>query len=104
MLSTLPVTFTTVVKFVPSVPTWMLNAEELFAKDSPPAPPCSTTNLDILNEAPRSTINQAPLTVEHHLSLRPPETVPFTPCPAFGLESQGGRRSPTGVGAKFGEV
>src|SRR4051794_4710724 len=51
----------------------------LKAVDSPPAPACRTTNLVSWWLAPRSTsIDLAPATPEHHLSLLPPDTLPFT--------------------------
>src|SRR6185295_9286444 len=65
----------------------MLNACVLKLVLSPPAPACRTTNWLTLNVLPRSTWRNLVAAPEHHLSLRPPVTLPFTALagPSFEL-------------------
>src|SRR6185295_1652831 len=86
-LAVLAVALATVVKLVPLALTWMLNACVLKLVLSPPAPACRTTNWLTLNVLPRSTWRNLVAAPEHHLSLRPPVTLPFTALagPSFEL-------------------
>src|SRR5215510_5859637 len=64
-----PLTFTTVVKFVPSVLVSIANAPVFQPVVSPPRPACLTTKLPTCCAEPRSTCRLAPAVVEHHLLL-----------------------------------
>src|SRR6266508_1942082 len=75
----LPRTWTTVVKLVPLLDTWMSKSRVFWSAPSPPASAWRTVNLVIATWAPRSTVRiLLPPTAEHHLSLLPPKTLPLT--------------------------
>src|SRR2546421_736923 len=74
-----PRAWTTVVKFVPSLETWMSKSLVFQVVDSLPAPACRTVNFAMFCTDPRSTWrNLVPVTSEHHLSPVPPDTEPLT--------------------------
>src|SRR2546421_6554259 len=79
-LAVLLVTVATVVKVVPSVLTWSVNARVFQPVCSPPAPAWSMTIWFTLCTPPRSTCqNWVPTApTEHHLSDSPPVMLPLT--------------------------
>src|ERR1017187_4795724 len=84
----LSVTVTTVVKVLPSVETWILNARVFQSLLSPPAPACRRMTLEMLAFEPRSTCNHLESSAEHHLSPVPPETLPLKACAGFSSSLQ----------------
>src|SRR5947207_8306559 len=88
-LAVLLVTVTTVVKFVPSVLTEMVNALVFQPVCSPPAPAWSMTNCVTLCTPPRSTCqNWLPTAPsEHHLSDSPPVMLPLTALSGVSVEA-----------------
>src|SRR5690349_2884652 len=86
----LAVTVTTVVKFVPSVLTWRLNALVFQPVCSPPAPAWSITIWLTEWVPPRSTCqNWVPMAPsEHHLSDVPPVMLPLTALSGVSLALQ----------------
>src|SRR5947209_7620094 len=73
----LPRIWATVVKLVPSVDTWI--SASLVSNDalSPPAPALRSVNDLMENDWPRSTCRVSGAAPEHHLSDRPPDTLPL---------------------------
>src|SRR5438874_1749446 len=87
----LPRICATVVKFVPSVETWMSASFVSQVADSPPAPALRRVKDLMENDWPRSTWRNLLVPSEHHLSLFPPETLPLNafagPSLALHIES-----------------
>src|SRR5436309_15980851 len=86
----LPRTCASVVKLVPSPDTWMSASRVSHTAFSPPAPALRTVNDLMLNDWPRSTRRNLVDPREHHLSLRPPETLPLNAFagPSFALHCE----------------
>src|SRR2546421_567289 len=83
-LDRIPLRFTTVVKFVPSVLVWMVYAPVFQPVFSPPRPACLMTKLDTVCVEPRSTWRNIGAVSEHHLLLlaRVPSTAIAPDSPA----------------------
>src|SRR5690349_18201335 len=64
-----PVTVTALLKFVPSVLVWIVNAPVFQPVFSPPRPACLTTNEVTVFAEPRSTCRKLGLAVEQNLLL-----------------------------------